>query len=164
MPITMRNIFFWSAASGVFACLLFFGIDFGIYEPAHLSVGISPRAYPRAIVLAMLGAALYLVLENCLHHKRAQAEEPDAGGMGESLSKKKLLLACLFIAGYCLSVPYLGLAPASALAFMLLTRLNGERNMFRMLCIGGALATGLYYFFLYAAAVPMPTGPFGGII
>ena len=118
------------------------------------------------VVLMMLCATLYLVLASVLHHKRVQAhtEELDARDEDAPFSKRKLLLVCVIIAVYCLSFPYLGLALASILAFVLLTRLNGERNMGRMLCIGAALAVGLYYFFLYAAAIPMAPGPFGGVV
>jgi uncharacterized membrane protein len=166
MPITLHNVIFWGTVSFLLALLLLFGIDFGIYEPPEVNVGISPRAYPRAVVLVMFCAALYMVLSSTLHHRRVQAraEEADERDAGESFSRKKLLLVGVIIAVYCLIFPYLGLAPASVLAFVLLTRLNGEHNLIRMLCIGAVLAVGLYYFFLYAAAIPMPTGPFGGVI
>jgi ABC-type Fe3+ transport system permease subunit len=166
MPATMRDIIFWSALSCVFAFMLFFGINLGIYEPAQVSVGLSPRAYPRAVMLLLLCISLYLLLESCLSHKQAQArnKEPDKTDEEEARPTRDLLLTYAIILGYSLSVPYLGIVPASALAFALFTRLNGERRTGRMLCIGAALAVGLYYFFLYVAAVPMPPGPFGGIV
>jgi len=166
MPATMRNIIFWSAASCLFALLLFFGINFGIYEPPKISAGLSPRAYPRAIVLLLLCASLYLTVESILQHKRTQAhsQEPDKADVGEPYSKRDLLLICAIILGYSLSISYLGIALASTLAFVLFTRLNGERRTGLMLCVGAAMAAGLYYFFLYIAAVPMPPGPFGGVI
>jgi hypothetical protein len=166
MPVTLHHVIFWSAASCVFAFFVFFGIDLGIYEPDKIAVGFSPRAYPRMVMLLVLCASLYLVLESLLRHKRAQArtEHLDERDMGEASAKKKLLPVCAVILAYCFSISYLGFVLPSALAFALLTRLSGERNVIRMLCIGAAVAAGLYYFFRYAAAVPMPAGPFGGML
>ncbi|MCL2123359.1 MAG: tripartite tricarboxylate transporter TctB family protein [Desulfovibrionaceae bacterium] len=166
MPITIRTIVFWSAVSCVFGLMLLWGIDLGIHEPAKISAGLSPRAYPSAVLLLMLCASLYLVLESVLHHKREQTriEKLDERDVGVPYSRRNLLPVCVIVAGYCLSISFLGLALASVLAFVLLTHLGGERRTGLMLCIGAALAAGLYYFFLYAAAVPMPTGPFGGVI
>ena len=166
MPLAMRAIVFWSAASCVFAFVLLFSINFGIYEPDMTSIGLSPRAYPRMIALLLLCTSLYLVLASCRSHRQEQAhgKHPGKTDMEERHSIRNLLLVFVIMLVYSLSIPYLGIAPASILAFALLTRLNGERRMGRMLCIGAALAVGLYYFFLYVAAVPMPTGPFGGVL
>ena len=164
MPATVQNIIFWSAASCIFALLLFFGIDFAIYTPPHTGAGISPSTYPRMVAILLFCTSLYLVLESCLHHKRAQAQKPDVEDAGEPHAKRKLLSVCVIIPGYYASIEYLGIVMASTLAFVLLTRLTGERRTGRMLCIGAAVAAGLYYFFLYAAAVPMPEGLFGGIL
>ena len=166
MPTTLHHVIFWSAASCVFAFFLFFGINLGIYEPDQVAAGFSPRAYPRMVMLLLLCASLYLVLESVLRHRRVQARpgHSDEGDAGEAYVKWKLLSVCAVMLLYCFSIPYLGFVLPSILAFALLTRLNGERNMIRMLCIGAAVSAGLYYFFWYAAAVPMPTGPFGGII
>jgi len=166
MPVAMHNIIFWGAISCLFAVLLFFGINFGIYEPPQLGTGISPRAYPRAVVLLLLCTSLYLTVDSFLQYKRAQAQgkKPDKTDNGEPLPTLKLILACVIILAYSLGISTLGIALASTLAFALLIRLNGEQRTLFMLGVGATLSVGLYYFFLYVAFVPMPPGPFGGVI
>jgi len=166
MPLTLLNIIFWGVAACLFAFLLFFGINFGIYEPSRISAGLSPRTYPRAVTLLLFCAALYLVVIGVIEHKQAQAhsKKPDKTNVGELFPTVKLVLICVIILAYGFSISYLGLVLASTLAFTLLTRLNGEQRTVHMLCVGAALAVGLYYFFLKVALVPMPPGPFGGVI
>jgi|GEM_PF-4431123 len=166
MPLSRSNIIFWGVAACLFAFLLFFGINFGIYEPSSISTGLSPRAYPRAVALLLFCNALYLVVESVLQYKQEQAHSKESGkaDLGEPALTVKLALAYAIMLAYGFSISYLGIVLPSILAFTLFTRLNGEQRTVLMLCIGTALAVGLYYFFLHVAFTPMPPGPFGGVL
>jgi hypothetical protein len=167
MASTTRDIFFWGTAAAVFVLLSFWGIDLGIYESGTASAGISPRAYPRAALLLLCAATLQLTWESIRRHKQERAR-PDGrvaeAGAGAEYSGRKLALTCAVLIGYYIGLHWLGIVPASTIIFLLLCLLGGERRMGLMLCIGAALATALYYFFLHVASIPMPTGPFGGVI
>ena len=165
MASTTRDIFFWGTAAAVFALLAFWGIELGIYESGTASAGISPRTYPRAALLLLCAATLQLTWESIRRHKQERARlDGRVADAGITYSGRKLALTCAVLLGYYIGLHWLGIAPASTIIFLLLCLLGGERRMGLMLCIGATLATALYDFFLHVASIPMPTGPFGGVI
>ncbi len=166
MSTTMRNVVFWGGASLIFAFLLFCGINLGIHDPGDSSAGISPRTWPRIVAAVLMLSGLYMTWESWVHHKkvRAHTAKLDETDIGVAYSTKDLLVTLVIFAAYYAGMHLLGIAASSLLAFLLLTRLSGERRMPLMLAIGAAMAVGLYYFFLHVAYIPMPPGPFGGLI
>jgi hypothetical protein len=164
MASAARDSVFWASVSLVFAFLLFFGIDFGIYDPGEATAGLHPGTWPRLVTLLLLLSALYLTRESVGRRKKARAAGSGTSDTGIAYSSRDLLLTLVVFVAYYIGTRFLGIAASSLLVFLLLTRMGGEKRLVPMLCIGAALAAGLYYFFLYVAAVPMPPGPFGGII
>jgi len=122
---------------------------------------LSPDFWIKIIIWSMLFVGLAITY----HGARAMraddvGDDKDSGTLplGEAIFKVIAAVVLLFI--YQQSIQWLGMAPASMIAVVVFTLLCGERCWKAIVPLAVLLPTGLYYFFLKVASIPMPLGIF----
>lgn len=168
MSSTAKKVFFWFGNAVFFTIFLVFGLNFGIAEPFDGSheFGMGPSTWPFVVVVILVLVSCALTWASYVHHKRVSAHtenlQEDDGDAEYNSRRLLLTLGCMF--SYYFSVPWLGIAAASSLFCFIFIVSSGEKLWYIALPIPIITSVGLYYFFYYVAKIPLPTGPFGGII
>ena len=162
-----RYSFIWAGTSLFFLLLLFIGIPIGIHEihDATTEFGIGPRSWPSLVTGLIVVASAYQAFHFLKLHRLAREsgrEDSNVEQMPFAPQPLVITFALLFL--YYFSVSYLGIALASLIFFVIFSIRSGEKRYLMLVGIGAVLAVGLYYFFYYIARIPMPPGPFGGVI
>jgi len=139
----------------------------GIHEPMDdtEAFGIGPRTWPRIVTGIIVLASAYLAyLFYKVHRKAKEDNAPDDNVDQMPFDTRSLLITFALLALYYVLVSFLGIALSSLIFFTVFAARSGERRYPLLICIGTILGVGLYYFFYYVAKIPMPPGPFGGVI
>ena len=139
----------------VFSLLLFVWlIPCYVTDYATGKEGLSPRFFPYLIAgcLGLLGSLLFF---NTLRSGPVSETEEQKRGIDRF---NILGIATFFL--YYFAVILLGLAPASFLAMLTLTRLFGLKSWPKALLFSAVFVTMLFFFFEKAAMVPIPRGVF----
>jgi putative tricarboxylic transport membrane protein len=129
----------------------------GIYEGARLSKSVLLFVDP-------VGPGWYLFFMSCLLFICATALlagkfiKRKAGQREVSLSLHKgpAGQALILLLLYGVAVTYLGYVPASAVFFVLVQRIFGERSWLRCTVIGVSITGCFYFVFSYLAGMPLP--------
>ena len=129
----------------------------GIYEGARLSKStllfvdpVGPGWYLFFISCLLFVCAIALLLRQFIGRKAAHRE------VSLSLHKGPAGRAILLLLLYAFAITYLGYVIASAIFFILVQRLFGERSWVRC-AVTGVSITGCFYFaFSYLASMPLP--------
>ena len=94
--------------------------------------------------------AVYLLVRKFIRRKAGQRE------VSISLHKGPAGRALILLLLYGVAATYLGYVPASAIFFILVQRIFGERSWLRCAGIGVAITGCFYFLFSYLADVPLP--------
>jgi hypothetical protein len=138
----------------------------GVTVPGTVEVAaLSPDFWPRLIAFGCIAASLFLLVEAVT---MAPPEEADAEG-GEDAEyqlatlpaalRTLVLIAALF--AFYFSLTTLGVVAASVVLLGAMMLFFGERHYVLVGAISLGLPLILYFFFRYAASVPIPLGIFG---
>lgn len=148
----------------------FITIPAGIVSPGQIDiVALSPSFWPRIIVAGLGLAGATILLQGLFSSRRNKApllrcpidwkgekEQRDEGF--KSIFKVVICIVGLF--AYYFAILKIGIILASTIIIVLFTLLGGERRLPLQLTIAIALPVLLYYFFTYAANIPLPLGMF----
>lgn len=170
MTSTLRNDIFIGLFLVLIALLgLFVIIPNGVMSPGDVDIAaLSPDFWPNIIMGGLAFAGATILLRGLIHQsqgkrpllacpKRPGADPAaDAGYM--ALLRVILCIAGMFL--YYWSIQHIGIIVSSSLAIIAFTLLGGERRYGLQLAIAILLPLGLYYFFTYAANIPLPLGVF----
>lgn len=162
-----RYALLWGLFALYFLFILTVGIDFGIQEPMDdtEAFGIGPRTWPRIVTGIIVAAGAYLsYLFHKMHRKAKEGYRPDTNVDQMPFDTSSLIITFALLALYYVLVSYLGIALSSIIFFTVFAVRSGEKRYPLLLAIGAILGISLYYFFYYVAKIPMPPGPFGGVI
>lgn len=162
-----RYAVLWGMFALYFIFILTVGINFGIQEPMEdtESFGIGPRSWPRLVTGIIVIAGAYLCYVFYKAHRQAKIDGlPDDNVEQMPFDTTSLLITFALLAVYYFFVNILGIALSSLIFFTVFAARSGEKRYPLLLVIGAALGIGLYYFFYHVAKIPMPPGPFGGVI
>lgn len=130
-------------------------------------LALSPDFWIKIIVWFALFVGGYLLFQGLKTAKEKLSEdqvlkiEDDRAhhhAMGRSVIMVLLAIANLFV--YYGLIEWLGMILASSISVITFALLCGERRLKTILIISAVLPTGLYYFFLKVASIPMPLGIF----
>jgi len=129
----------------------------GIYEGARLSKSVLLFADP-------VGPGWYVFSMSCLlfvcatallvrQYKRRKAGHREVGlALYKGPAGRAILLLILYVAG----IVYAGYVIASAVFFLWIQRLFGERSWIRCTVIGVSITACFYFVFSYLAGMPLP--------
>ena len=162
-----RYAMIWGLCALYFLFILTIGINMGIHEPMDdtEAFGIGPRTWPRIVTGIIVLASAYLAyLSYKAHRKTKEDNTPDDNVDQMPFEARSLLITFALLAAYYVLVSFLGIALSSAAFFTLFAVRSGEKRHLLVSVIGAILSIGLYFFFYYVAKIPMPPGPFGGVI
>lgn len=116
--------------------------------------GLSPRFFPY-LIAGCLGLLATVLFYQTIH----SGPGPETCDQKQKIDRYNILgIATFFV--YYFGVIILGLAPASFLALLALTRLFGLRSWPKALMFSAILVSLLFVFFEEVAQVPMPRGVF----
>jgi len=130
-------------------------------------LALSPDFWIKIIVWFSLFIGAYLFIQGLKTAKEELTEDQVAAieniknhhhPMGRSVLMAMLAIANLFV--YYFLIDWLGMILASSISVVTFAVLCGERRYKIILPIAAFLPTGLYYFFLKVASIPMPLGIF----
>ncbi len=131
----------------------------GIFEGIRLSKSVllfadpvGPGWYLFFMSCLLLFCAVALSVRGFIRRKAGQHE------VELSLSKGSAGRAILLLLLYALAIPYLGYVIASAIFFVGVQRLFGERSWVRCALIGVSIVGCFYLVFSYLANMPLPRG------
>lgn len=129
----------------------------GIYEGARLSKSVllfvdpvGPGWYLFLMSGLLFIYAIYLLVRKFIRRKAGQRE------VSLSLHKGPAGRALILLLLYGVGATYLGYVPASAIFFILVQRIFGERSWLRCAGIGVAITGCFYFLFSYLADMPLP--------
>jgi len=129
----------------------------GIYEGARLSKSVllfvdpvGPGWYLFFMSCLLFVCAIALLLRQFIRRKAAHRE------VSLSLHKGPAGRAILLLFLYAFAITYLGYIIASAIFFIVVQRLFGERSWVRCAVIGVSITGGFYFAFSYLASMPLP--------
>ena len=159
------RVMFWGGVLLFFLFLQIWGLDIAIHKPLAGAPehGVHPDSWPVFIVNVII---LCSIIQTYYSYKDYQSERESGQDIGEPLpfTVPNLILTLGLIVLYWFLVTPLGIATASFMFFVGLSIKGGEKNIPLLLVSGAALCYGLYFFFLEIARIPLPPGPFGGVI
>ena len=130
-------------------------IPHGVKEPSSVQfAALSPSYYPRivAAVLSALGAVI--ILRSFIVPAPSDEQKSDR----RSDAAVRTLFVFALLAGYGLTLPWLGFILGSAIAMWIAFFLAGEKRLHITLPLAILIPLGLYFFFLKVAKVPIPLG------
>jgi len=143
-------------------------IPVSVHVPKSNKVlALSPDFWIKIIVWFALFVGGYLLIQGLKTAKEELSEDQIAKieddrthhlSMGRSVTMVLLAIANLFV--YYGLIEWLGMILASSISVITFALLCGERRLKIILIIAALLPTGLYYFFLKVASIPMPLGIF----
>jgi putative tricarboxylic transport membrane protein len=169
---------FFGGALLVFALLgLFVAIPNGIVMPSNInSQALGPQFWPKIITisLAIFGGIIFIQGLVQIRHStfRNQGElknvndreivvlENESGDLPIRLALLRASIAMTGLFAFYFAINILGMIISSSVAIIFYTLLGGERKIKNILPLALLLPTGLYYFFVYAADIPIPLGIF----
>ncbi len=160
MPINIKE---FAVSGGVFLfglLLVLFLIPGAIVSPRSVSIAVlDPAFWPKVVswVLLVLGVCMLL---NITLRKR---HEPRAACSGSVSCKNLFRLSVLvvFLSGYYLLLPYVGMVWGSSIAYILLSiAFCKTRYLFTAVAVGVLLPAALYAFFYHVAGVDIPQSEF----
>ena len=159
------RVIFWAGFLLFFLFMQIWGLDLAIYKPMAGAPehGIHPDSWPVFIVNIII---ICSIIQTYYSYREYSDEKASGQDIGEPLpfTVQNLVLTLGLIVLYWFLVNPLGIATASFLFFVGLSIKGGEKNIPLLLVSGAILCYGLYFFFLEIARIPLPTGPFGGVI
>ena len=129
----------------------------GIFEGARLSKSVllfvdpvGPGWYLFFMSCLLFICALALLVRQFIRRKAGQRE------VSLSLHKGPAGRALILLLLYGVAATYLGYLPASAMFFILVQRIFGERSWIRCAMIGLSITGCFYFVFSYLASMPLP--------
>jgi putative tricarboxylic transport membrane protein len=129
----------------------------GIYEGARLSKTVllfvdpvGPGWYLVLMSCLLFVCAIALLVQKFIRRKAAHRE------VSISLHKGAAGRALILLILYAVAVTFLGYVIASAIFFILVQRIFGERSWIRCAVIGVAVTGCFYFVFSYLAGMPLP--------
>ena len=152
----------------------FFAIPIGIVVPDGVDIrALSPDFWPGIIVIVLGVAGLSLVIQGLAsmgmlpgkgNSGLAAGPDNDPAPETQELSiKKAALRVTVFVStlfAIYFAIPLIGMVASTIPAIMFLAWYAGERRWKIILSLSIALPLLLYFFFVYVANVPIPTGIF----
>lgn len=162
-------------AVGVVVCLLALGILVqarGISDSSYSNSALSPRDFPVLIGVLMLAAGVWMLAKPVMTRLRFRGKQPivpastddePAPTTVRSDPRVLLLLLVLLLVYMQLLIP-LGYMISTTLFLAVLTLGLARHHVIRNLVFSVAFAFVVYALFTYAIGVPLPPGPFGGIL
>ena len=129
----------------------------GIYEGARLrgavllfADSVGPGWYLILMSCLLFVCAIALLVRKFIRRKAGQRE------VRLSLHKGAAGRALILLILYGVAIMFLGYVLASAIFFILIQRIFGERSWVRCAVIGVAVTGCFYFVFLYLGGLPMP--------
>ena len=159
------RVIFWGGCLLFFMFMQIWGLDIAIYKPLMGAPehGVHPSSWPAFIIYVIILCSIIQVYYSFRDY-RSEKESGQDIGEPTPFTAQNLVLTLGLIVLYWFLVTPLGIATASIAFFVGLSIKGGERNIPLLLVSGVVLCYGLYFFFLEIARIPLPTGPFGGVI
>jgi len=148
--------------------MLFVIIPISVQLPrSNKILALSPDFWIKIIVWMALALGVSLIYQGIKSAKEPISDEDKASIEAKlnlrhptKRSTYMVIIAIINLFLYYFLILWLGMVPASVIAFISFTLLCGERRLKIMLPLATLLPTGLYYFFLKVASIPMPLGIF----
>jgi len=137
-------------------------IPFGVQDPGKLEqAALAPDFWIKIIIWAVLFIGLFI---SWFGYKEFKREDDEALEVDDRLPFPRnvimVLSVIVFLFIYQQSIEFLGIVLPSIGAILLMSTIAGYRNWKTILPVAALLPTGLYYFFLKVASIPMPLGIF----
>jgi len=129
----------------------------GIFEGLRLSGvvllfadSVGPGWYLFVMSCLLFVCAMALLIRRFIRRKAAHCE------VSISLHKSAAIQAIMLLVLYGVAITFFGYVIASAIFFIWVQRIFGERSWLRCLVIGASLTACFYFVFSYLAGVPLP--------
>lgn len=145
---------------------VFLLIPSGVTVPGSVRISaLSPDFWPSIIAYCTVAASVFLILEGALL-KQPEAEIEEAEEYAKyqlatlpAALRTAILMFALF--AFYGSLTTLGVVAASVVLMGAMMLFFGERKIWLIALLSGAIPVLLYLFFRYVAGVPIPLGVFG---
>jgi putative tricarboxylic transport membrane protein len=145
----------------VFAILLIlFLIPGAVVSPRSVSIEVlNPAFWPKIVSWGLLILGLFMLMNIFLKAKTGSCDY--SSGKYSARSFFRLSVLVVFLAGYYLILPYIGMVWASSIAYILLSMVFCKTG-YRMtaVAVGIILPAALYAFFYHVAGVDIPQSEF----
>jgi len=174
-PNKYTDIFFGGALLMLAMLGIFVAIPEGIVSPSNIdSRAVDPQFWPKIILigLALAGAVIFI---QGLFKYRIPSGQPLPQNTKNNQEQKILIeseylpvfiatlkvgIATVGLFAYYFATNILGMIIASSGTIIFFTLLGGEKRLKIIFPLAFLLPTGLYYFFVYVADIPIPLGIF----
>ena len=165
MAYYLKDTFFWAGWTFFWAFVCFFAVELSVELPTGYTTeaGLSPQTWPRAVAFLFFFFSLLQGIVSFISHWRLKSVVPEQAD-AMVFDWKKLICAVMALVVYYLAIFIMGMTLASFVMFIFFTQLCGARNLKKTIPIGLGLSISLYAFFYFVAKIPLPPGPFGGMI
>ena len=163
MAFIHKNTVFWICWL-ILALIALWVAGFAIDMPTGYTseAGIGPDTWPKCVLVSISILSGCMIILTLLPKGLARAEGGFEKKTPAELGKFALTVTALFT--YYAAVLVIGIMPASLIFFFIFSWACKAHNWKILALLGFALSIGLYCFFYYVAKIPLPVGPFGGII
>lgn len=160
MPINRKDLITSGGAFLFGLLLILFLIPGAIVSPRSVSIAVlDPAFWPKVVSWVLLIIGVCMLLNITFWKKLESQDEPSAWISCKNVFRLSVL--AVFLSGYYLSLPYLGMVWGSSLAYILLSIAfckTGYR--FAAVVVGLFLPAALYAFFYHVAGVDIPQSEF----
>jgi putative tricarboxylic transport membrane protein len=167
MTRNVKDIFLGGLLAGGFSLVLWVLIPAAVPVPKSIKVAaLSPDFWPKIIAAGLAIMGLVLIAQGMIRLVRERAEtiEKTVTEAAPAADRRSVFIRTVGIMVgllvYYQIVEPLGIVVSSILAIMVFALIYDERRWKILIPVAVLMPTGLYYFFVKVANIPMPLGLF----